>query len=259
MRRKEEERRRWHEQMGDKQEEDKKDDLEHLSEEGIVVMNSTATRGKTWMFYEDQDTQAHFVQCSYSACRCAREKGAVEIEEKMRKWRARLDSQESFDCTLMDPNHEESDESYEDDDEEPHRMHHMMKFAALGSGIVWVILLVVLMVRRCRAWKVMNAATPTPTQVYAAPNAPNAKEVEANLPPSAKEVEANLSMSKEEEANMPPVYSQEEELANAPSSAPAVVWTTHNLPTYEGATEQPPEYKSQVDMRAMTPVDGERA
>lgn len=233
--------------------EDKKDALEHESEEGIVVMNSTATGGQQWMFYEDQKTQAHFVQCSYSACRCAREKGVKEIEEKMRKWRARLDSQESFDCSLMDPNHEESEEmSYYEDDDEPRNVHHFLKMIPFLVGILFVVFLVTLLVRRCRAWKAMNAATPT--MVYATPTA---KEVEANQGPSAKEVEAN--MSKEEEANMPPVYSQEEEMASAPPSAPAVVWTTSHLPTYDGATESPPEYKSQVDMRAMTPVEGERA
>lgn len=217
--------------------EDKEEYVVDGPEEGIVVMNAEEKDGKVKStFYESAHTLETYSQCSYSACRGGRCKDRGDIENKMKKWRSRLESNATFACAVMDPYEEYKTELLELENDEPEhggKSYMLLKLAVFVYFGVLAIMLVVLIVRRCKANKLYRMRTATPT-------------------PVTKEAP---TMTKEQEANLPPQYyikAEDDEGETMPPSAPAVVWTTNALPTYEKASELPPEYKSTPDMKTAT-------
>jgi len=211
----------WKEEMeGERRE--KLENAEFTPEAGIVVLadHEPVDGVYTSMFYDGVHTMERYSQCSYSACGGGRCRTTVDIEEKIKKWRARLESKEEFDCSVQE------DKAYAyHEDHGKWRCSRYVRLIGLPFGGIMMTLLIIFIVRRVRACKLRReqcrlaaaAATSTPAE-YAYP-----------------EKQKPATLSKEEEANMPP-------------SAPPMVWTT-TLPDYEKGSEEPPAYKSTADLQ----------
>jgi len=176
----------------------------------------------TTMFYDSETTMKHYAQCSYSACMGKRCQSTVDIEEKMRKWRARMDNDSEFDCSV----HE--DYMYATWGLNM-RHHHFVRIMILPFVAFMITIFVIFIVRRVRACKLRREQC----RSFRAANMAISQEKYAVTPETTEK-----TMTKEEEANLPP-------------SAPPMVWTIPAwvpLPAYGKGPEMPPAYKSTADL-----------